>query len=553
MDILFSLYDLLLQCLSIAYYSSTLPVRKVQGLGGKFGEKLCEDLNIKFMGDLVQFSKEELQRRYDERNGQWLYNICRGIDLEIVTPRLVSKSIGCCKKFPGRNAITAISTLTHWLHELAKEISERLEQDEVENNRRPKQMVVSYIQGINNTDVSSSRTINLSSIDEDKLVNDALDVLKKNTDKFFKSPDNLTILNNPIKFLGLNVGKFENIESKRGNTIQDMFQRNIESKKNDTTVLENNESSTSENAPHTNEPSASTSTAENQKVKKESFFEKYHREQRELREAEAAKLLEQQNREKEQKSADDDNHSKDEENLFEDDLLMAEIEANNQSIQISSRTETDSPVPSTSSKPDYKQTYAEFYLPNAELNLPKVQCEQCDQKVFEHELQVHTDGHLAFQLNQEQRNEFQSQLKRTNPQPSQTSNPSKKMKTQTSTKVQTPVNKITIQKFLVKPSETEQMSNVDADTKENIETEKCSECGKNIAITELFEHMDFHAAQKLHRELLQAERATSQLNNNAVKNSPKLNGVVGKAKASKKKVSSESGPKRNIASFFQNA
>lgn len=46
-----------------------LPVRKVQGLGGKFGEKLCEDLGIENMGQLGKFSKEELQKRYDERNG----------------------------------------------------------------------------------------------------------------------------------------------------------------------------------------------------------------------------------------------------------------------------------------------------------------------------------------------------------------------------------------------------------------------------------------------------------------------------------------------------
>lgn len=46
-----------------------LPVRKVQGLGGKFGEKLCEDLGIEKMGQLVKFSKEDLQKRYDERNG----------------------------------------------------------------------------------------------------------------------------------------------------------------------------------------------------------------------------------------------------------------------------------------------------------------------------------------------------------------------------------------------------------------------------------------------------------------------------------------------------
>jgi hypothetical protein len=35
----------------------------------------------------------------------WLYNIARGIDNDPVTQRLVSKSICCCKKFPGRQAL----------------------------------------------------------------------------------------------------------------------------------------------------------------------------------------------------------------------------------------------------------------------------------------------------------------------------------------------------------------------------------------------------------------------------------------------------------------
>ena len=35
----------------------------------------------------------------------WLYNIARGIDNEPVIARLISKSIGACKNFPGKQAI----------------------------------------------------------------------------------------------------------------------------------------------------------------------------------------------------------------------------------------------------------------------------------------------------------------------------------------------------------------------------------------------------------------------------------------------------------------
>lgn len=46
-----------------------LPIRKVKGLGGKFGEELCEHLKVEKMFDLQKFTKEELQKRFDERQG----------------------------------------------------------------------------------------------------------------------------------------------------------------------------------------------------------------------------------------------------------------------------------------------------------------------------------------------------------------------------------------------------------------------------------------------------------------------------------------------------
>ena len=64
-----------------------------------------EQLGCSVMADLLKFSEHQLQQQFDEKTGTWLYNIARGIDNEPVTPRLLSKSIGCCKKFPGRQAL----------------------------------------------------------------------------------------------------------------------------------------------------------------------------------------------------------------------------------------------------------------------------------------------------------------------------------------------------------------------------------------------------------------------------------------------------------------
>ncbi|XP_037811260.1 DNA polymerase eta [Lucilia sericata] len=199
----------------------TLPVGKIKGLGAKFGEEVCERLGIRYLGQLLKFTEAELQKKFDEKNGTWLYNICRGIDLEAVTPRFYSKSIGCCKKFPGRNNITGIKTLQHWLNELANEINERLEKDICENNRRAKQMVVNFIQEFDGEEVSSSRSAPLQCYDTEVLAKASLEIIKANTKQFFRSGSE-SVLNNPIKFLGISVGKFETISNSQNN-IQQMF------------------------------------------------------------------------------------------------------------------------------------------------------------------------------------------------------------------------------------------------------------------------------------------------------------------------------------------
>lgn len=58
-------------------------------------------------------------------------------------------------------------SLTRWLKDLGAEIEDRLETDALENNRTPKQMVVSYsVQMPDGRDTSSSRSYNFNSDDE---------------------------------------------------------------------------------------------------------------------------------------------------------------------------------------------------------------------------------------------------------------------------------------------------------------------------------------------------------------------------------------------------
>lgn len=146
--------------------------------------------------------------------------MARGIDLECVQPRYNAKSIGCSKKFPGQNAITGISTLTHWLGQLSAEIVERLEKDNVENMRTARLMTVTFTQQIGNKEVASTRSVPLAQYNAEKIASDSLEAIKKSTDKFFKGDSGT--LNNPIKLLGIGASKFED-EGTKSNTLQNML------------------------------------------------------------------------------------------------------------------------------------------------------------------------------------------------------------------------------------------------------------------------------------------------------------------------------------------
>lgn len=59
----------LLPVRSIPELYATLPISKVKGLGGKFGEEVCDAFKIKFMSQLSAIPKENLLKRFDEKNG----------------------------------------------------------------------------------------------------------------------------------------------------------------------------------------------------------------------------------------------------------------------------------------------------------------------------------------------------------------------------------------------------------------------------------------------------------------------------------------------------
>jgi nucleotidyltransferase/DNA polymerase involved in DNA repair len=46
---------------------------------------------------------------------EWLLRLARGLDDEVVKPRLLPKSVGCSKTFRGRSALTNLKLVHDWL------------------------------------------------------------------------------------------------------------------------------------------------------------------------------------------------------------------------------------------------------------------------------------------------------------------------------------------------------------------------------------------------------------------------------------------------------
>ncbi|ELW66006.1 DNA polymerase eta isoform X2 [Tupaia chinensis] len=90
---------------SVPQLFSQMPICKIRSLGGKLGASVIEILGVEYMGELTQFTESQLQSHFGEKNGSWLYAMCRGIEHDPVKPRQLPKSIGCSKNFPGKTAL----------------------------------------------------------------------------------------------------------------------------------------------------------------------------------------------------------------------------------------------------------------------------------------------------------------------------------------------------------------------------------------------------------------------------------------------------------------
>ncbi|XP_042794813.1 DNA polymerase eta isoform X2 [Panthera leo] len=163
---------------SVPQLFSQMPIYKIRNLGGKLGASVIEILGVEYMGELTQFTESQLQSHFGEKNGSWLYAMCRGIEHDPVRPRKIPKTVGCGKNFPGKTALATREQVQWWLLQLAQELEERLTKDRNDNDRVATQLAVSIrVQGDRRLS-SLRRCCALTHYDAHKMSRDAFAVIR---------------------------------------------------------------------------------------------------------------------------------------------------------------------------------------------------------------------------------------------------------------------------------------------------------------------------------------------------------------------------------------
>ncbi|XP_041803112.1 DNA polymerase eta isoform X2 [Chelmon rostratus] len=197
---------------SVAELFSSLPISKIRNLGGKLGASITETLGIENMGDLTRFSQAQLGQHFGEKTGQWLYDLCRGIEFEAVKPRQLPKSIGCSKNFPGKTSLATKEQVQYWLHQLALELEERLTKDREVNGRVAKLLTVGVRQLGDKRPSSFSRCCALVRYEASKLSSDSFAIIKSlNT-----AGNHQAAWTPPLTLLHLSASKFSDAPSAGG-------------------------------------------------------------------------------------------------------------------------------------------------------------------------------------------------------------------------------------------------------------------------------------------------------------------------------------------------
>ncbi|ORX44461.1 hypothetical protein DM01DRAFT_1329154, partial [Hesseltinella vesiculosa] len=123
-------------------FMQNIPFKKIRNLGGKLGDQIEEEYQLSMAGDLWKYEKKELQQKFGESTGAWIYDIVRGIDHEEVQVAKAPKSLIASKSmYP---VVEAEEALIPWFGVLAAELYTRIMEHWDANRLYPKTMTMTY-------------------------------------------------------------------------------------------------------------------------------------------------------------------------------------------------------------------------------------------------------------------------------------------------------------------------------------------------------------------------------------------------------------------------
>lgn len=359
-------------------------------------------------------------------------------------------------------------------------------------------------------------------------------------------PRKLMMLANPIKFLGISVGKFVQNDNKKGKIREFFCQAKIvHSPKSDSETCTNNEMeniSTCSAVKVDDEYDEASTDSEIFKQQSNGIVDKPVEHETKSEENQSAstqnsfivkylkKLAEPAPIVKENISDSCSKVDEKSENI---------IHYEGTDSECSSDKETKNQIEDTEDSQDAQRrntfSIAKFFnsgnIPETDTNTSRTYCDKCRIYIDESESSVHSDFHFALSLKQEEKKVICEE---------------KKVEVNTLTK-QVASNKSSKRKRVEEKAESSSIvklfSKINNQMKDEIcddeNGEKCPECDKTIQKAKFQEHLDHHEARKLHMELNKREVTTKTIEVNISANK-------------KKKIPTKNDPDlRKINSFFQ--
>jgi len=128
---------------AIQHFLSDFKFTKIRNLGGKLGDQVSQTFKTDTVAGLLPVPVEQLQAKFGQDTGAWVYNTIRGIDSSEVNARTQIKSMLSAKSF--RPTISSLEQGIKWLRIFAADIFSRLvEEGVLENKRRPKTITLHH-------------------------------------------------------------------------------------------------------------------------------------------------------------------------------------------------------------------------------------------------------------------------------------------------------------------------------------------------------------------------------------------------------------------------